>query len=189
MLCHFCHRATPGILCGRCRREVRPGPELLLGSGVRLISAFEHTGPARKLVHDLKYRWITRYADLVARVLAPRVPPVPLVPVPRVLSRRARYGVDPAYEIAVRVGSIVGQPVLDLLSAPLHASRRAGGDHSRQVAGLAVKHEVPRQIVLVDDVVTTGATLVAAASLVGENRVSVALVANAPPQVSSLSRR
>ena len=189
MLCHFCHRATPGILCVRCRREVRPGPELLLGSGFRLISAFEHTGPARRLVPDLKYRGITRYADLVARVVAPRVPPVPLVPVPRVLSRRAKYGVDPAYEIAVRVGSIVGQPGLDRLSAPLHASRRAGGDHSRQVVRLALKHEVPRQIVLVDDVVTTGATLVAAASLVGEDRVSVALVANAASQVSSLSRR
>ena len=126
---------------------------------------------------------------LVARVVASRVPPVPLVPLPRVLSRRAKYGVDPAYEIAVRVGSIVGQPVLDLLSAPLHASRRAGGDHSRQVAGLAVKHEIPRQVVLVDDVVTTGATLVAAAALVGEDRVSVALAANAASQVSSLSRR
>ena len=156
MLCHFCHRATPGILCARCRLEMRPGPEMLLGSGIRLISAFEHTGPARKLVHDLKYRGITSYADLVARVLAPRVPLVPLVPIPRVLSRRARYGVDPAREIAVRISSIVGQPVLDFLSAPVHAPRRAGGDHSRRVSGLTVKRETPSQIVIVDDVVTTG---------------------------------
>ncbi|MBW3666959.1 MAG: hypothetical protein KY394_05120, partial [Actinobacteria bacterium] len=83
MVCLVCHRVDRSALCQRCRLSLRPAPERLLPGGIRLVSAFEHTGAARELIHHLKYRGITGYADLVAALLAPRIPRLPLVPVPR----------------------------------------------------------------------------------------------------------
>ena len=109
MLCQACHRvSTLKLLCERCRREIRPAPERLLAGGVRLVPAFEHSGPARTLIHNVKYRGFTDYADLVAAVLADRLPKAHLAPVPRVLSRHLKYGVDPSALLAHRLARLIG---------------------------------------------------------------------------------
>jgi len=166
-------------LCLQCRDRLRPAPDRVLAGGVRLISGFDHIGPAKTLVHHLKYRGITSYADLVAEVLAPRTPLLPLVPVPRALTRRVKYGIDPGRILAAKLSALTGAPVAPLLGAPLHSRRRAGGDHRRPVAPFRVHGPMPPAVVLVDDVVTTGATLEAAIEALGPNRVRVAIAANA----------
>ena len=143
------------------------------------MAAFEHVGPARILVHHFKYRGLGGYADLAASMLAMRLPSLPLVPVPRALTRRVRYGIDPARALADRLARHLGVPVLPLLEAPLHKQRRAGGDHSRAVAGFRLL-QVPRgPVLVVDDVVTTGATLLSAIASIGPSHVRAAVVANA----------
>jgi predicted amidophosphoribosyltransferase len=165
---------------------MRPVPELLLEGPVRVVAAFAHEGAARRLVHNLKYRGLPTYADLVARLLAPRLPSVPLVPIPRVWTRRLKYGVDPAETIAMRLSRLMGVPVVRSLERPLHSKRRAGGDHSNPVRAFQVR-SLPSDLVLVDDVVTTGATMVSAARVVGPDRVRAAAAANSVAEVSSLS--
>ena len=206
MLCLACHRPCGTALCAHCRRLTQMGSDRLLPGGIRLIVAFEHTGPARTLVHHLKYRGITEYADLVASTLAPRLPRLPLVPVPRALTRRIRYGVDPAVVLASMLSKRLDVPVFPLLRAPVHSRRRAGGDHSRSVSGFKVRpleqsprgrpleqssrgRTLPGRVLVVDDVVTTGATLLSAIASLGEDRVHAAVAANAVAQVSSLRRR
>lgn len=179
MVCLVCHCITPTALCGDCRASLRPAPERLLPGGVRLVAGFEHAGTAKTLVHHLKYRGITGYANLVAALLAPRVPPVPLVPVPRALTRRVKYGIDPGRALASRLSRLTGAPLAPVLRPPLHSRRRAGGDHRRQVAPFRVIGPLPRALVLVDDVVTTGATLERAVVAIGAERVVMAISANA----------
>ncbi len=186
MLCQACFSATKGILCENCRGLMRPAPDRVLSGGVRLVAAFEHSGPARALVHQLKYRGLTGYADLVAMVLAPSLPALPIVPVPRVWARQLQYGLDPAVVLSGRLARSIRVPVIKSLSAPIHTRRRAGGDHSRPVAPFRLTTVPEGGVVLVDDVVTTGRTLEAAIELFGAERVALAVCANAAPQVSSL---
>lgn len=187
MLCQACHRFHPGtFICAACRRKLRPASDRILPGGVRLVAAFQHSGPAVTLVHHLKYRGLVGYADVVASMLAGRLPTLPLVPVPRALTRRLRYGVDPARSIADRLAVKLGVQVFPLLADPVHRRRRAGGDHRRAVPGFRLR-EIPRgPVIVVDDVVTTGATLLSAISSIGDSNVHTATAANAVTGVSSL---
>jgi predicted amidophosphoribosyltransferase len=144
-----------------------------------LIAAFEHAGVARQLVHGLKYRGLTAYADLVVEEVVDRVPELPIVPVPRAWSRQVAYGVDPAREIARRLARARSLPLLDLLLPPVHSVRRAGGDHSRPPPGFTARAELSGWYVLVDDVVTTGATVRSATKTPGFERLALVVAANA----------
>ena len=117
MLCQSCHAVSRGFLCVRCRAQLRPAPERILDGGIRLVAAFEHEGVARELVHGLKYRGMTSFADLVVETVSSRVPHFPVVPVPRTWSRQLRYGIDPAREIGMRLARAMGVPLVDLLGA------------------------------------------------------------------------
>lgn len=178
MVCAVCHAPTSSMLCRSCRLQLTPAPERLLDGGLRVVAAFIHEGPAKALVHDLKYRGSVGYARLVAEVIGHRVPPIPLVPVPRALSRLIRYGVDPAVELARAVSKVTGGPVVQVLGRPLHAPRRAGGDHDRIPAPFRVARPLPPSMIVVDDVVTTGATVLAACRSMGRDRVALVLTAN-----------
>lgn len=153
-------------------------------------SAFLHEDPARKLVHRLKYQAMPLVG--IGRVLAPLLPrgAAALVPVPRVTLRRWRYGVDPAFELAASLAAASGLPVVKALRAPIWVHRRAGGagqTHGTPRFRLAVV--VPPQAVLVDDVVTTGATLRAAAAVTGITTavtLTSALTRNAPTRYDGL---
>jgi predicted amidophosphoribosyltransferase len=187
MICLACHRATRGSLCDVCVRSLVPAPDRLLPGGVRVVASFAHEGAARRLVHLLKYRGVVGYADVVAEMLADRLPDLPLAPIPRAWSRRLRYGVDQAEILALALSRRTGAPLTRALSPPWHAMRRAGGDHGRAVTAFGVRHFDAPEVVLVDDVVTTGATVLAATRALGVDRVRMVAAANTVLGVSSLS--
>ena len=167
MSCVACGEPGGGVLCRRCSAALHPAPERWLG-GVLVRSAFIHEGAARALVHRLKYQALPFPA--VGRVLAPLLPPAAtaLVPIPRVTARRWRYGVDPALEIARSLAAVTRLPVVTALRAPAWVHRRAG--RTGEVHGRARFRRgapAPPGAVLVDDVVTTGTTLLAAAAVTG----------------------
>jgi predicted amidophosphoribosyltransferase len=135
----------------------------------------------------LKYRGVTSFADLAAEALEPLVPRLPLVPVPRALTRRIRYGVDPAGVLASALARRLDVPVEPLLVPHLHRSRRAGRDHGKAVSLFTVRPSQCPEVVLVDDVVTTGATMAAAILSLGPERVRMAVAANTVSGVSRLS--
>jgi predicted amidophosphoribosyltransferase len=135
---------------------------------VLIRSAFGHVDPARAMVHRLKYR--AAPAGRLGVLLAPLVPvgTSALVPIPRVRLRRWRYGVDPALELARSLGAVTGLPVVAALVPPLWLHRRAGPAGSlRGEPRFTVRMALPPGAILIDDVVTTGATLVAAAAVTG----------------------
>ncbi|HIC97956.1 MAG TPA: hypothetical protein EYP11_06135 [Aquificaceae bacterium] len=126
---------------------------------------------------------------LAAVALAARLPPLPLVPVPRSLSRRWRYGIDPSRLLARRLSRHLGVPVWDLLVPPLHGPRRAGGDHDRPAPGFRLRSPPRGPVIVVDDVVTTGATLMSAVAALGSRKVALVASVTAVAQVSSLPSR
>jgi len=188
VICVVCHGFTSRSLCAECRTTLRPAPDRILDDGLRLIAAFEHEDAARTLVHHLKYRGVSEYARLVADLLEPRVPRLPLVPVPRALSRRLKYGVDPARVIAIALARRMGVPVIDGLAAPIHAPRRAGRNHSRSVPPFRTRSLLRSPVIVVDDVVTTGATVSAAVDAIGPDMVRAIAAANVVPDVSNVAQ-
>ncbi len=144
---------------------------------MRVTSGLIHSGPARRLVHLLKYGAIDAAALLLARVMAGAVPAdaAALVPIPRALLRRVRYGVDPARKLAGLVAAETGIPVVNALIASPWWPSHAGSDReSRNPPRFRTTCGVPDGSVLVDDVLTTGATAATAAQATGSNRVLTA---------------
>lgn len=141
--------------------------------GVLVRAAFAHEGPARLLIHRLKYEASPRAAGVLAGFLADLVPgdATAVVPVPRAVARRWRYGVDPARELAAALGARIGVPVVTALAPSVWWARRAGDpSRGRGSPRFRAVCPVPQDAVLVDDVITTGTTLAAAGASVGVMR-------------------
>ena len=86
-----------------------------------------------------------------------------LVPVPRVLSRRVAYGIDQTAVLASVISEISGLPVVAALAAPVWTRRSAGkGRSERRIPRFERRTAVSQGAVLIDDVCTTGATLLGA---------------------------
>jgi predicted amidophosphoribosyltransferase len=169
-LCAACGRTCrpEAALCTRCSRRLAEADPLegIGAPGIdRAWSSAPHEGIARDLVTALKFRRLLPVAGLIADRIHWLAPGAMLsgviVPVPTAPLRSALRGFDPAAEIA--------QALADQTKLPLQAclSRRGGG---RQVGKrrserighpphIQVNGQVPRSVLLIDDVLTTGATL------------------------------
>lgn len=153
-----------------------------------MVASYRHEGAARELVHLLKYGGVPDFARHAALVLAERLPRLPLVPVPRALSRRIKYGVDPSRLLAHELSALLGVPVVEALRPRLHAPGRAGRNRAADHPRFQARRPLDFPVMLVDDVATTGSTLLAATQAIGREWVAMAVVANSA-SVSSLSAR
>ncbi len=182
MLCRACGDFG-GPLCPRCCASLRPAPDAVVG-GVLIHSAFLHEGAPRLLVQRLKYGGSTGVVPILASAMAERVPSGAdvLVPVPRSLGRRVRYGVDQAAALAAAVGDLVDLPVVHSIRAlPLHRPNAGRGRRDRRPPAFLPKGSAPSgRVLLVDDVVTTGATLRAARSVLGDGVIGALAATRAP---------
>jgi ComF family protein len=208
LLCADCERALPrvadpcprcalpsvrGAVCGAC--VGRPPPY------AATIAAFAYAFPADRLLQRIKYEGRLALADWAGGALAAAVVaglagrrqsdrPDRIVALPLAPSRQRERGFNQAREIAVQVARGTGLP----LAAPLQRikagtpqtrlpwARRGGNVHG----AFAVSSPVHRaRIALVDDVMTTGATLAEAARTLlkaGAERVECWVVARTLPR-------
>ena len=144
------------------------GCVIRLSERLLVHSAFLHEGAMRGAIHALKYRGIDPVAMALAPTLVARLPgsATALIPVPRASSRRVRYGIDQGRTLARHVARLAGLPVVDALRAPPFRNSQL---HRRTPDGprFRLVKTVPHGAVLVDDVITTGSTLGAAATACG----------------------
>ena len=166
----------PDPCCARCGLPGPEGPcQACLADppaldGLRAAAAFG--GPLADAVHAFKYRDRPALARPLGRWLAARVASPPgalLVAVPLARGRRVARGYDQAALLAGWVGRATGLPVLRgalrrVRETPPQVGRsraeRAANVAGAFAAGAGVRG---REIALVDDVVTTGATAEACA--------------------------
>lgn len=181
--CGACGRQGPAP-CPSCWRELAPAPPVGPIPGLdRCRALLRYDGAARELLARLKYRnsrdalaWLA--AGMAALAAAPGTSFDVVSWAPTTTARRHRRGFDQAEVLARAVGGRLRVPVRALL-VRLPGPAQTGLDRRRRTNGPSFRlrvPEVPRRVLLVDDVVTTGATL-AAAALVLRNAGAVTIEA------------
>jgi predicted amidophosphoribosyltransferase len=177
-LCPACRAALPWLREPRCPRCALPAPcgarcPMAGGAIARAWTPMAFEGPARGVVHALKFRGALALAELMAAQMVATAPAgllaggAALVPVPTPPSRRRARGFDHAARLAVAVGDRTGLDVVPCLRRAGPAPRQARARRADRLSEGRVRVEVcapvPPVVVLVDDVHTTGATLGACA--------------------------
>jgi ComF family protein len=186
-------RASERHLCAACLRAIAPRPGIVvlpdppdavaserIEPALRACFAIDFEGPARSLVHALKYESRTSFArDLaalalpVARALcdgATAVTHVPLAPV-----RRRERGFNQSALVARHLARGLGLPHARLLARTragrpqaesereVRLSMRSDAFAVRRLSATGASAVGSGPVLLVDDVVTTGATMAAVA--------------------------
>ena len=188
-LCERCTEALPRALpprCPLCWQLLRPsaacqdcGGHHPAFAGVRAPYAFG--GPARDVVHALKYKHFRALAEPMALLMArcmegESIPAETLVPVPLHPLRRRVRGYDQSALLARDLGKLTGLPVTETAlvrrraTPPLARGLGAAERHQNVEGAFAVRGDEVggRRVLLIDDVTTTGATLDACARTLRE---------------------
>jgi predicted amidophosphoribosyltransferase len=169
-LCAACGRScrAEAVICTRCSRALGAAPPILAAGpqGIdRAWSSASHDGVARSLVGALKFRRLLPVAGLMAERMEWLAPAHLLggavVPVPPAPPRLRRRGFDPTGELAAALAQRLGVELTPCLAR--HGGGHQVGRRRAERIGSPPRIEaitpVPRSVLLVDDVLTTGATL------------------------------
>ena len=167
---------------------MRPAPALPPPPGVDVCSAvLAYDGPARELVARLKYRNHRTTLAGLAAAMAAAVVDVPDVVTwaPTTVDRRRARGFDQAQLLAGAVAHHLRRPCLALLERAPGPPQTGRPLRERRAGPRFVASEgVGGRVLLVDDVVTSGATCSAAAVALrgaGATAVDVVAAARTPP--------
>ncbi len=157
-----------GALCGRCREE---SPAF---QGAR--SPYLYQGAAREAVHALKYNYLSALAKPMAQLMAPCVEEEVIeaevvMAVPLYGRRQRLRGYNQSALLARELSRLCGLPLAKRglarrRNTPPQARSAQAEERRRNVADafIADRRRVEgRRILLIDDVMTTGATLDACA--------------------------
>lgn len=179
-LCVVCRASTASHerICPKCKRRLRalpPGAEDANG-----FAAFNYEGPARKVIAALKFEGAAALAREMAALMVERIPHdrlagATLVPVPAHPRRRRARGYNQSALLARELASLAGASYLDCLMRTatgrpqselaraeryrMRADSIAIDERAVRRAGHDPLAEFPTNVVLCDDVRTTGVTL------------------------------
>ena len=186
-------------MCGPCLASLLPpgdardlfiagDPGVVVGDALEVaVTAFRYGGPLRKALASLKYGGSARLAPSLAGQAAPSLrallrlaPGASLVPVPVHADRLRQRGYNQAALLAEALGRCVGLPVSEILIRRRSTTQQHRLDRAARLRNLRDAFAVrpgrgpPRVAIVVDDILTTSATLEACAAVLraaGSERV------------------
>lgn len=191
--CAGCNELGP-TLCRRCRFVLASAATQVTPDGV--LAALPFDGVARQVLHGLKYRNRRGVARQLARLMVRRlrVEAVDVVTWAPTSGTRARArGYDQSELLARAVAREIGVPCRRLLYRT-HGEQQTGHSRAERLHGVSFRSRPlgrssrhPMRVLLIDDVVTTGATLSAARAALESAGVGavVCVAAAATPAVRS----
>jgi ComF family protein len=191
--CAACGRSGE-VLCHPCRFSLASVRPLRSPEGIRAAFAFE--GTPRELIVALKFRHRRSAAGVLATHMVRRLEfaDVDVVTWAPTSARRVqRRGYDQAEAIARAVARQLGVPCRRLLYRA-HGTPQTGKTRTERLVGPAFRARQPRHglaVLVVDDVVTTGATLRTAAEALhsaGVDHVQLAAAASTQHPVTAHPR-
>ena len=207
-LCRSCWRALPRLEAGSaCEACALPGAAPLCRACLadappvsRAAAVARYEGVARRLVHAFKFRGHDILAAPAAALMAAEAHARALddgldavVPVPSTPRRNRERGYDPAVLLAAETARRLGRPCRPLLSRTRESAPQSSfpaGERRRNVRGAFAASPRARslRLLLVDDVMTTGATAFEAARALraaGAADVALLVLARTPEALSA----
>jgi ComF family protein len=169
--CAVCRRPGPP-LCARCGQDVRPALPVGPVDGVdRALAALEYEGPARALVLALKLSGRREAAEPLVEamwktVVGRGLHGTMLTWVPARRPDVRRRGFDHAELLArglARCTGLAARRILERAGAAPDQAALTRAERHANLAGAFAAYEACERVVLVDDLVTTGATAAACA--------------------------
>ena len=163
--CEICAIPLPKLqysLCGQCLAH-RPAFD-------RVYSPYLYQAPVTNLIHQLKYQHQLHSLRLLGKLMSDylqdqmQTMPDILIPVPLHRKRLKERGFNQASELALRIKNAMGIPVDNhLITRKKHTEAQTGLKPRQRKSNLAGafkinKKFIPQSILIVDDVMTTGAT-------------------------------
>lgn len=171
--CVGCENPALG-LCADCAAAIRPHPRIVRDRPCRIAAGGEYDGVLRSAIIAWKERGRFTVERPLAHVVAASVlaleveGPIVLVPIPSRPDRRRARGADVVTDLARRAAALLRSVDVDASVVPSLAFVKRVRDQAGlsataradNVRGSLVARRVPTSpVVLVDDIVTTGATL------------------------------
>ena len=156
----------------------------------KTLALYEFDGPIREMIHLFKYEDCSSFARYFGEVLTEQVGELgvgfdAIVPIPLSKDRRAWRGYNQSLLLAKEIGKRTGIEVWEIL-------KRKRGSESQVQSGTKEKRQanirgvfetdisIPENILLIDDVITSGATVLEATRVLkhaGAKRVYVLALA------------
>ncbi|MBE0493032.1 MAG: ComF family protein [Thiomicrospira sp.] len=166
-VCPCCAEPSPqGLLCGQCLSKP---PQFS-----RTQVAFTYQAEFRDLMAQFKYHQRLDLSRLFAELLAPQLHTQgiqAIIPIPLHSTRLRERGYNQAYELARMLSPMLNIPIVSALTRPLATPSQTQLKAKQRRQNLKQAFEADAvllkdfdRVALLDDVITTGATMQAAAS-------------------------
>lgn len=200
--CLFCGRVLDhikAVLCGDCAKSAKFGMGVIPEHICRVYVAYEYEQEARNTIFRFKYEGKRLLAKPMARMIFERFGKIMdydfLVPVPLYVARAKERGFNQAALLATELSGLMGLPAYDGMIRAKDTKQQFQLGFEERIANMANAFGIKegfeicgKNILLVDDILTTGATAAECAKVLkdaGAKSVSLIVFAGAVGDVQA----